>query len=236
MTTPHSFHALMEARLNERTSGAVSRKRFAEICNRLLASGIIWREYSRPEQALYDDASMIEELLREWFDLLGFALVHDVDANLLRLYPPGDDGDEEEGVKRLRARLSRDLLAAALGLRFLYAEALTGKRELVNQELAISLEELSQTVVSLVGVTLPSSNAERAQLLRELRKLRLIRFKDADGVGQMHTLVSVLRPILSFVSDEALQDVLQLMHGRQTAKSKVAVDEPAAGTEVQGGA
>jgi len=114
-----------------------------------------------------------------------------------------------------------------LGLRFLYTEALTGKRELVNQELAISLEELSQTLVSLVGMTLPSSMAERGQLLRELRKLRLIRFKDTDGLGQMETLVSVLRPILSFVSDEALQDVLRMMQGRQSAAPVAA---PAANT------
>jgi len=100
-------------------------------------------------------------------------------------------------------------------LHWVCAEALTGKRELVNQELAISLEELSQTLVSLVGMTLPSSMAERGQLLRELRKLRLIRFKDADGLGQMETLVSVLRPVMSFVSDEALQDVLRMMQARQ---------------------
>lgn len=217
MNTELSFHALLDTRLAQRTSGSVSRQRFAEICNRLLASGILWRDHSRPEQALYDDATMVEELLREWFDVLGFALVHDVDANLLRLYPPGGDQDDEEGVKRLRARLPKDVVAAALGLRFLYAEGLTGKRELVNQELAISLEELSQTLVSLVGMTLPSSTADRAQLLRELRKHRLVRFKDAEGLGQMETLISVLRPILSFVSDEALQEVLTLVKQRQPA-------------------
>lgn len=217
MNNELSFHALLEARLAQRASGSISRRRFAEICNRLLANGILWREHSRPEQALYDDATIIEELLREWFDMLGFALVHDVDANLMRLYPPGDDQDDDDGVKRLRARLSKDVVAAALALRFLYTEALTGKRELVNQELAISLEELSQTLVSLVGMTLPSSMAERAHLLRELRKHRLIRFKDAEGLGHMDTLVSVLRPILSFVSDEALQDVLKQMQERKPA-------------------
>lgn len=236
MSGSASFHDLLEGRLSERTAGAVSRKRFAEICNRLLASGIVWREYSRPEQALYDDASIVEELLREWFDVLGFALVHDVDANLFRLYPPGDDQEDEEGVKRLRARLSRDVVAAALGLRFLYTEALTGKRELVNQELAISLEELSQTVVSLLGVTLPSSMAERAQLLRELRKLRLIRFKDADAPGRMDTLLSVLRPILSFVSDEALQDVLRTRPTRPDGAPRTPATPRAAGSDAAGDA
>lgn len=207
-----TFHALLEARLADRTAGNVSRRRFAEICNRLLATGILWRDYSKPEQALYDDATLAEELLREWFDVLGFTLTHDVDANLMRLYPPGDDQEDEDGVKRLRARLSKDLVAATLGLRFLYTEGLTGKRELVNQELAISLEELSQTLVSLLGTTLPASAAERGQLLRELRKHRVVRFRETDaGFGQMEMLLGVLRPILSFVSDEALLEVRQLM-------------------------
>ncbi|KQV52839.1 hypothetical protein ASC95_08520 [Pelomonas sp. Root1217] len=210
--TTDTFHALLETRLADRTAGNVSRRRFAEICNRLLAAGILWRDYSKPEQALYDDATLAEELLREWFDVLGFTLTHDVDANLMRLYPPGDDQEDEDGVKRLRARLSKDMVAAALGLRFLYTEGLTGKRELVNQELAISLEELSQTLVSLLGTTLPGSAAERGQLLRELRKHRLVRFREADaGFGQMEMLLGVLRPILSFVSDEALLEVRQLM-------------------------
>jgi len=216
--TTDTFHALLEARLAERTAGGISRRRFAEICNRLLASGILWRDYSRPEQALYDDATVTEELLREWFDVLGFTLTHDVDANLMRLYPPGDDQEDEDGVKKLRARLSKDVVAAALGLRFLYTEALTGKRELVNQELAISLEELSQTLVSLLGTTLPASVADRAQLLRELRKHRLVRFREGDpGFGQLETLLSVLRPILSFVSDEALLEVRQLMQKQKGA-------------------
>ena len=79
----------------------------------------------------------------------------------------------------MRARLSRDVVAAALGLRFLYTEALTGKRELVNQELAISLEELSQTLVSLVGMTLPSSMAERGQLPYD--------FEDTPGMLSLRT-------------------------------------------------
>lgn len=214
--TLDSFHALLDARLLERTAGAIGRRRFTQIANRLLATGLLWREHSRPEQALYDDASQIEELLREWFDVLGFTLTHDTEANLLRLYPPGDEDDDEDGVKRLRARLSKDVVAAALALRFLYTEALTGKGELVNQELAISLEDLSQTVVSLLGISLPASAAERGQVLRELRKHRLVRFREGDaGFGQMDMLLGVLRPILSFVSDEALQDVRQLMQPAQ---------------------
>jgi hypothetical protein len=72
--------------------------------------------------------------------------------------------------------------------------------------------------------------------LRELRKLRLIRFKDADGLGQMDTLVSVLRPILSFVSDEALQDVLRTMQEPQSAAPQALNTAQATDTEAAGGA
>ena len=101
-------------------------------------------------------------------------------------------------------------MATAIALRFLYTEALTGKRELINEVLVISLEELSQAVVSLLAHSLPSSNAERLGLLRDLRKHRIVRFNDGEGAGSMEMLLSVLRPVMSYVSDEALDDALTI--------------------------
>lgn len=238
MTLKQTAHEFLENRLKVEGIGVVSRRRFAELCNRLMAGGIIWRDYSRPEESLYDDATQVEELLREWFDVMGFVLVHDADSSLFRLYPPGDDVEEDDGVKRLRAKLSRDFVGAALALRFLYTEALTGKRELVNQELPLSLEELSQALVSLVGVTLPSSVAERAGLLRELRKHRIVRFRDSDGLGSMETIFSVLRPVMSYVSDEALEEVLTLSAARRALRTpeKKAKPTEAAPTEPEAAA
>jgi hypothetical protein len=151
-------------------------------------------------------------------------LTHDADATIFRLYPPGEGGDgDEEGVKRLKARLSRDFVAAAIALRFLYTEALTGKRELVNEVLVISLEELSQAVVSLLAHQLPSSVADRLALLRELRKHRIVRFNDGEGAGSMEMLLSVLRPVMSYISDEALEDALAL--AAQSAARRPAAPE-----------
>ena len=206
----------LDVRLKSAGNGTVSLNRFSELAGRLLATGVLWREYSGPEEAAYDDAQQCEELLREYFASMQFVLTHDVDATLFRLYPPGEGGDgDEEGVKRLKARLSRDFVAAALALRFLYTEALTGKREMVNQALTISLEELSETMVSLLAHTLPNAAADRLSLLRELRKHRIVRFNDSEGAGSMEMLLNVLRPVMSYVSDEALNDALQLV-----AKSK----------------
>ena len=58
----------------------------------------------------------------------------------------------------------------------------------------------------------------------------------ADGLGQMDTLVSVLRPILSFVSDEALQDVLRTMQEPQSAAPQALNTAQATDTEAAGGA
>lgn len=225
-----SLAQYIEQRLVTEGSATVKPARFAELAGRLLASGVVWREHSRPEAALYDDAIQCEQLLREWFACIGFVLVHDSDARLLRLYPPGEGGgdEEEDGVRRLRARLSRDFVAAVIALRFLYTEALTGRRPLVDERLAISLEELSQAVVSLLAHKLPNTASERMALLRELRKHRVLHFVEGDDVGDMQMGLAVLRPVMSFVSDEALEEALRLA-GRQVPSVLKSASEPEGG-------
>ena len=79
-----SLAQYIEQRLATEGAANVKPARFAELAGRLLASGVVWREHSRPEAALYDDAIQCEQLLREWFACIGFVLVHDSDARLLR--------------------------------------------------------------------------------------------------------------------------------------------------------
>jgi len=218
-----SLAQYIEQRLSVEGTGMVTPARYAELAGRLLASGVVWREHSRPEADLYDDAIQCEQLLREWFTSIGFVLVHDSDARLLRLYPPGDGGgeDDEGGVRRLRARLSRDFVAAVIALRFLYTEALTGRRPLVDERLTISLEELSQAVVSLLAHKLPNATSERAALLRELRKHRVLHFIESDDMGDMQMGLAILRPVMSFVSDEALEAALRLAGRVQTTTAAI---------------
>lgn len=220
-----SFAQFVEQRLAAEGAGNIRPARFAELTGRLLASGVLWRDWSRPEAALYDDAVQCEQLLREWFACAGFVLTHDADARILRLYPPGDAGagdEEEEGVKRLRSRLSRDFVAAVIALRFLYTEALTGKRPLVDERLAVSLEELSQAVVQLLAHKLPASATDRLVLLRELRKHRIVHFVEGDDAASMEMGLAVLRPVMSFVSDEALEDALRQAGSRAAPRGSVA--------------
>lgn len=211
-----SLAQVVEQRLSTEGAGNIKPVRFSELVGRLLASGVLWRDWSRPEAVLYDDGAQCEQLLREWFACIGFVLIHDADARIFRLYPPGEHGDDDDdGVKRLKARLSRDFVAAVIALRFLYTEALTGRRPLVDERLAISLEELSQAVVSLLAHRLPPSASERMALLRELRKHRIVHFIEADDAGSMEMGLAVLRPVMSFVSDEAMEDALRLAGRRQ---------------------
>ncbi|MGF6507842.1 DUF4194 domain-containing protein [Paraburkholderia sp. 32] len=216
-----SVQQYIEERLKSEGNGTVTPDRFGELVGRLLASGVLWRDYSGSDADLYDDAVQCEQLLREYTGSMHFILTHDVDANLFRLYPPGEGAEPDgDGVKRLKARLSRDLVACSIALRFLYTEALTGKREMVNQVLTVSLEELSQTVVSLLAHQLPTSMVERVSLLRDLRKHRIIKFNDSDSAGNMDTLLNILRPVMSYVSDEALSDALGVVEKNRVENGK----------------
>jgi hypothetical protein len=58
-----------------------------------------------------------------------------------------------------------------------------------------------------------------------------VRFNDGEGAGAMEMLLSVLRPVMSYVSDEALEDALAIAAqsdaGRTAKRAKTQDPEPA---------
>jgi len=165
----------------------MKQERFRELVTRLFSYGVIVRDEDRTEQALYDDARRIQQLLEDYFDLAGFLLHHDTTNQFYRLYAPGAvvDGlpeDSLEPAPSLRARVSADFVAAALALRFLYQNKLNSGDIQPQGEALISFEELAVALQTQLKRPLPSGATEKTQLLAELRKHRLLSYSPSGCV------------------------------------------------------
>jgi hypothetical protein len=216
----------LEARLADTS---VTLHRFRQLIGRLYAIGALYRPWSEEEGRLYDDASRIEPILNDYFNLAGFRLTHDRDARILRLFPPGAAEDEsEEGTqevtKRLRARVSREFAAALLALRFLYGKAVQEGNVNAQDEVTVTIEEVAQAMAGTLGLQLPRSSAERQTLFRELRMHRILRLPEESRVGMPDSFIAIQRSILSLVNEGILESVLA-----EHAVAPAAVEEPREG-------
>jgi len=216
----------LEARLADTS---VTLHRFRQLIGRLYATGALYRSWSEEEGRLYDDASRIELILNDYFNLAGFRLTHDRDARILRLFPPGAaEVESEEGTqevtKRLRARVSREFAAALLALRFLYGKAVQEGNVNAQDEVTVTIEELAQAMAGTLGLQLPRSSAERQTLFRELRMHRILRLPEESRVGMPDSFIAIQRSILSLVNEGILESVLA-----EHAVAPGAVEEPREG-------
>ena len=191
-----SVTATVPEELRTEGTGAIKAVRFAELVGRLLSSGILWRDFSRPEADLYDDAAQCEQLLREYFAATGFVLAHDArcQAAISGCIGEGGDGDDD-GVKRLKARLSRDFVAAAIALQPLYRGTHRRTPVLVNEVLVVSLQARSGGRV-LAGALIAFAEC-RSGLAARAPQAPHRGVDDGEGAGSMDMLLSVLRPVMS---------------------------------------
>lgn len=194
----------------------LSPDRFREIVGRLFAAGIVIREEDGVEQRLYDDARRIETCLKDYFQLGGFRLEHNLKGEFLRLYAPGAEvpGMPEDGlepVPGLRARLSPDFVAAALALRFQYQQGLSegGNRLTDSGEVLTRFEELSATLQTQLKRALPPTSVERQRLLNELKRHRLIRLAANFSMDDEDALLAIRPTILGIISDDMLEAALE---------------------------
>lgn len=207
-----TLFAALQFKLDE---ASLTLDQFKEIVIRLYSAGVILRAEGGSEARLYDEARRIEPLLNEYFSLAGFRLIHNSEFSYFRLFAPGTlipgvADDAAEPVAALRAKLSRDFVAAALALRYLYQQALAeGSGSLTDDgELMIRFDELTITLVTQIKRALPESAFDREKLLRDLKRHRIIHFESNFSMTDESSLMLIRPTILTLISDDTLQAVL----------------------------
>nr|WP_305121522.1 DUF4194 domain-containing protein [Microbulbifer elongatus] len=192
----------------------MTRNEFSELLVRLLDYGVICRDESNVETVLYDRFQRCEPLIREWIAPLGLRLQHDSRFQFIRVYPPGAEvpgmpDQEEPHHGGFRARLSQQEVAAILVLRVEYDKSLREGQVDDQGCVALTLEALELGLRNLLKMSLPDKLAERKQLLKKLRQLRLIQFNGEDSEAVAETLLRVRPTIAQFVSESALAQLLE---------------------------
>ena len=191
----------------------LTRSEFSELLVRLLDYGVICRDESNVETLLYDRFQRCEQLIRDWLAPLGLRLQHDSRFQFIRVFPPGSEvpgmpDQEEPHHGGFRARLTQQEVAAILVLRVEYDKSLREGQVDDQGCVALSLEALELGLRNLLKMSLPDKLAERKQLLKKLRQLRLIQFAGEDSDAVAETLLRVRPTIAQFVSESALQQLL----------------------------
>ena len=208
----------------------LTRSEFSELLVRLLDYGVICRDESNIETVLYDRFQRCEQVIREWISPLGLRLQHDSRFQFIRVYPPGSEvpgmpDQEEPHHGGFRARLSQQEVAAILVLRVEYDKSLREGQVDDHGCVALTLEALELGLRNLLKMSLPDKLAERKQLLKKLRQLRLIQFNGDDSDAAADTLMRVRPTIAQFVSESALQQLLDAPEADIAATTQAA--EPA---------
>ncbi|WNZ54829.1 DUF4194 domain-containing protein [Microbulbifer sp. MKSA007] len=197
--------ALAQCRLN--------RSEFSELLVRLLDYGVICRDESVIETTLYDRFQRCEQLVREWLAPLGLRLQHDSRFQFIRVYPPGAEvpglpDQEEPHHGGFRARLSQQEVAAILALRVEYDKALREGQVDESGCAALSMEALELGMRNLLKMSLPDKHAERKNLLKKLRQLRLVQFSSEEVETSAEVWLRVRPTIAHFVSESVLHQLI----------------------------
>lgn len=197
----------IEQSLNELT---ISSDEFSELLIRLLDYGIISREESLIEGALYDRYVQCHELVEDYLSVLKIRIKHDKKFDFIRIYPPGSDipgepsDDHSAFNSGLRVKPSQQEVAVILALRVEYEKAL--REGLVNDKgcVLLSLEGLSIALNNVLKRSLPESLGERKALFKRLKQLRLIQFNNDMDIDGDDVWMTIHPSITSFVSDDVL--------------------------------
>lgn len=183
---------------------------FTELLIRLLDSGVLCRDESQTEQALYDRFVRLEPLVRDYLALMGVSVLHDTRFQYVRLYPPGADtpglGDAPDALPAtgLRARLNPHEVALVLVLRAQYERAVREGDLDEDGCVWLTYEGLTLALRNLLGRSLPESRSERRALFARLRRLRLVRYNAEEWMENPGSHLRIRPLIVTFVSDDVL--------------------------------
>ncbi|WP_439509818.1 DUF4194 domain-containing protein [Marinimicrobium koreense] len=190
-------------------------KEWRELIQRLLDYGVLCRDDSQVEAELYDRFERIEALVDDYLSLMGVRLQHDTRFQFVRLIPPGarvpgiEDESDEPFNGGFRTRLNQAEIALVLILRAEYDKAV---REGVIDEqgcATLSLEAVALASKNLLQRSLPEALAERRQLFRRLRQLRLIHYAQETDLEQTDSWIKVRPLIVNLVNNEWLENLRQ---------------------------
>ncbi len=201
------FNELIDEQLK---SHGISADEFSELLIRLLDYGVINREESQIEAALYDRYIQCDRLVEEYLSVIKVRIFHDEKFHFIRVFPPGavvpglpdQDGSAFNGG--FRTKPTNQEVAVILVLRVEYEKAL--REGLVDDKgcVMISLESLSFSLKNLLKRSLPESLMERKSLFKRLKQLRLIHVNSETDIESSDYWIKVQPSITSFINDDAL--------------------------------
>ena len=184
-----------------------------ELVQRLLDYGVLCRDDSQVEAELYDRFVRIQELLNDYFSLMGIRFQHDAHFRFVRILPPGarmpgmEDESDEPFNTGLRSRLNQHEVALVLVLRAEYDKALR-EGGIDEQGCAtLSLEAIAMAMKSLLRRSLPENMGERRQAFKRLRQLRLINFFAESDIDSSESWIKIRPLVINLVNNEWLEKI-----------------------------
>ena len=207
---------------------AITPAAFSELLIRLLDYGVICRDESQIEAALYDRYVVCKNLVEDYLAPLHLVVAHDRQFRSVRIFPPAavvpglpdnDNAQDSPFQSGFRTRPSQIVIAVMLVLRIEYEKALREGKVDETGGVLLPMEELVITMKNLLKFSLPESQGERNGVFRQLRQLRLIKYSSESDLALENAHDSWLRiepGITSFVSQAMLDQLYPQDNVRET--------------------
>lgn len=180
---------------------------FRKVVNRLLSYQAIYRKQSNSEAEYYDLFTRLQTLIEEYLGVLGFQIVHHEQTQYVVCYPPGSDipgvyNDDTE-QSHYQRKLKRNEKIALIVARYLFEERLR-EGQISDEGVAlVDLEKFNHTFTMVAKQAL-DKESERDELLKFLKGLRLIEYKDTSGPD---ALIGFRSTILCFSMESVVYQV-----------------------------